>query len=116
MRQRLYKRLQKLEEASAYAREQRERDDAEGNVQEAIEKIRWFMSYRGVERKSQESLEEAFARILEITGDELRELMAARICPIGNYFATKYADVDAATALQAIAGFQRGEHPRSQTT
>jgi hypothetical protein len=105
MRQPLFKRLEKLEEASAYAREQREENDAEGNVQKAVEKIMLFLNFRGIERKPQESLEEAFARALEIGCDELRELMAARICPIGNYFATKYADVDAATALRAIAEF-----------
>ncbi len=103
MRQPLFKRLEKLEEASAYAREQREENDAEGNVQKAVEKIMLFLNFRGIERKPQESLEEAFARALEIGCDELRELMAARICPIGNYFATKYADVDAATALRAVS-------------
>jgi hypothetical protein len=96
MRQPLYRRLQKLEESSVRALAQ---SDAEDDEQKAIEIIQLFMSFRGAEPLPHESLREASARALEITVDQLDELLNSDICPIKSYFATKCPDDHAAASL-----------------
>ena len=85
MRQRLYHRLQQLEEVRAQARkleEAREQEDAGESVRE---KFRLFLQLVGVEQGSPESLREALARALEISCRELDGLLAAGIDPIDKY-------------------------------
>ena len=102
MRQPLYKRLRQLEVMSVRARAQREASDAEADAQEAVEIMRLFMSCRGVEPLPQESMREASARALEITVDQLDELLDSESCPIENYFVRKDAEENA--AKQVIGG------------
>jgi hypothetical protein len=85
----IYKRLQQLEDVSAHAREQRNWQDRETDRQNARRKITLFLKCRGVEQQGNESLREARARALEITCKELDRLVAAWMCPIRNYVATK---------------------------
>ena len=86
MRQRLYHRLEQLEEAQAQIRklgEAREQKDAVGR---ACEKFRLFLQLRGVQQGSQESLAEASARALELSRREMNGLLAEGIDPIDKYF------------------------------
>ena len=86
MRQTLYKRLQQLEEASAFARKQSERPDEEASRARVVNKIMLFLRLRGVKKQAHESLAVAWAGALDIDCGELRRQLGAGIDPIHKYF------------------------------
>src|SRR5258708_10454878 len=82
MRPRLHRRLQQLEEANAQVRKQDEWRDKEADEARIRRRVELFLRICGVERGARESLAEAWARALEITCYELRQLLSAGIDPI----------------------------------
>ena len=106
MRQLVYKRLRKLEEASTRTRRQSEWRNAEANGAKAIQKIKLFLRLRGVEPGPRESLEEAWARSLEITPPDLRRLLEAGVDPIHQYLADRgiYAAIQTRKAAGTVPG------------
>lgn len=104
MRQPVYKRLRKLEEASARTRKQCEGSDADSG--KALRKVHLFLRLRGVEPGPSESVAEALARALEIIPAELQRLLQAGIDPIHQYFADRgiYEANQTRKAAGTIAG------------
>ena len=85
MKQRLYRRLEQLEEASARVRKLRESQEGKGHEAEATSKVKFFLRLMGVERAPMESLMETWARALGIGSRELRQRLMAGIDPIRRY-------------------------------
>jgi hypothetical protein len=85
MRQRLYHRLEQLEEASVRVRQLQEWRDADRDQEEARNKVELFLRLMGVEQGPMESLMETWARALGITSRELEEQLKAGIDPISKY-------------------------------
>ena len=85
MRPRLHRRLQQLEEANAQVRKQDEWRDKEADEARIRRRVELFLRICGVERGARESLAEAWARALEITCYELRQLLSAGIDPIHKF-------------------------------
>jgi len=111
MRQRLYHRLQELEEASSRARKQREWRDAEADGAKAIRRVELFLRICGIEKGPRESLAEAWARALEITCTELRQLLAAGIDPIHKFLSERgvYEDIETRKAAGTWPGGRKGK-------
>jgi len=82
MRQRLDRRLRELEKARARARTLAEGRDRKVGLDRALSRFRLFLRMRGVDQGPNESLAEASARALEISGRELRKQLEAGIDPI----------------------------------
>jgi predicted NAD/FAD-binding protein len=85
MQQRLYRRLEVLEIASAAVRAQRAREEERAKRPDPKVRIRWFLAARKFEQMANESLIEAWARSLEISSRELTGLLKAGIDPIHKY-------------------------------
>jgi hypothetical protein len=86
MRQRLYYRLRQLEAQSARMSSRQEWADREANRDQCRRRVESFLKLCGTEKTATESLMEAFARALEITCRELRQLLVAGVDPIRKYF------------------------------
>lgn len=78
-RGRIEARLADLERAYERALAATSGPSREAIAAEARDKIREIIAQRGVEQRPNESLMEAFARALGVTGPELREHIARRI-------------------------------------
>jgi hypothetical protein len=85
MRQRLHRRLESLEVASAAVRAELERERERANRPDPKERIRWFLNACKVEQMPNESMMETWARALHISPRELSGLLKARIDPIQKY-------------------------------
>ena len=83
MRQRLYQRLERLEEEHARALELLQRGNPE--VGDPLAKFEWFLRLCGIEQGSDESLAEATARAIGISYRELVRQISEGIDPIHKY-------------------------------
>ena len=86
MRQCLYHRLQQLEAESARLRVVQDSKASESGLVETRRKIELFLRMRGIEQTPQESLMDAWARALGISGRELRAQLMEGVSPIHKWF------------------------------
>jgi len=84
MRQTLYRRLQRLEEASTGALNQLKERDSEVRSEKLKEKIESILLECGVEQQSNESTMDALARAVEMSSREFRQFLATGIDPTSN--------------------------------
>ena len=89
MRQRLYQRLQQLEEIRARDHRIAQSRDQDADAEETLDQFRLFLALRGFEQGTNESLAEASARALEISCDQLHEQLEGGIDPIHEYLANR---------------------------
>ena len=83
MRQRLSERLRKLELEDA--RKAEASRDPEADEEQALLKFRFFLEWRGIEPRPDESMAMAYARALEIDYNELQRQLDEGIDPIHKY-------------------------------
>jgi len=86
MRQRLYRRLQRLEADQARLRSIQTAADREADFERAKRKVDLFLRIRGVQQEQTESLFDAFARALGVGTRQLRADMLAGIDPVRRWF------------------------------